>query len=147
MVEAERLALEVVHDAAGSADDDVGTARQLLELDSVALATIDWQDVEAGQVAGVALQRLGDLDCQLARRRQDQRLRFGELDIDLLEQRQREGGGLAGAGLRLTDQVMAVEEDGDALGLDRRRGFVADIGERLKKPRAQTEFGKAFNGR
>ena len=58
-------------------------------------------------MAGVALQRLGDLDRQLAGWRQDQRLRFGGLDIDLLEQRQREGGGLAGAGLRLADEVMA----------------------------------------
>jgi hypothetical protein len=119
VVEVERLALEVVHDATRGADDDVGAARQLLELDGVALAAVDRQDVEAGQVLGVALQRFGDLDGQFARRGQDQGLRLGQLDVDLFHQRQGEGGGLAGAGLRHADQVMAVEQDGDALGLDR----------------------------
>ena len=56
-----------------------------------------------------------------------------QLDVDLFQQRQREGGGLAGAGLRLADQVAAFEQDGDALGLDRRRGFVADFAERFEK--------------
>ena len=87
--------------------------------------------MEAGHVAGVALQRLGDLDRQFARRRQHQRLRLGQLDVDLFHQRQGEGGGLAGAGLRLADQVAAVEQDGDAFGLDGRGGFVTDFVERF----------------
>ena len=48
VVEAERLALEVIHDTARRADDDVRAARQLLELDRVALPAVDRQDVEAG---------------------------------------------------------------------------------------------------
>jgi hypothetical protein len=120
VVEVERLALEVVHDATRRADDDVGAAGQLLELDGVALAAVDGQHVEAGQVLGVALQGFGHLDGQFARRRQDQRLRLGQLDVDLFHQRQRESGGLAGAGLGHADHVMPVEQDGDALGLDGR---------------------------
>ena len=146
VVEIERLALEVVHDATRGADDDVGAARQLLQLDGVALAAVDRQDVEAGQIAGVALQRLGNLDRQFARRRQDQRLRLGQFDVDLFHQGQGEGCGLAGAGLRLADQVAALQQDGDAFGLDGRWGFVTDFTERFQKPFAQAKLGKAFDG-
>jgi hypothetical protein len=41
------------------------------------------------------------------------------LEVDLFQQRQGEGGGLAGAGLRLAEDVVAGEQDGDAGGLDR----------------------------
>ena len=145
VVEVERLALQVVHDATRRADDDVGATGQLLQLDGVALAAVDRQHVEAGQVLGVALQGLGHLDGQFARRRQDQGLRLGQLDIDLFHQRQRESGGLAGAGLRHADHVMPVEQDGDALGLDGGGGFVTDFAEGLEQRFAQTERGKVFD--
>ena len=147
VVEIERLALEVVHDATRCADDDVGTTGELLELDGVALAAVNRQDVKAGQILGVALQRLGDLDGEFARRRQDQRLRLGDLDVDGFHQRQREGGGLAGAGLRHAQDVMAVEEDGNALGLNGRGGFVTDFAQGFEERFAQAEFGKAVDGR
>ena len=118
--------------AARGADVDVGAARQLLELDGIALAAVDGQDVEAGQILGVALKGFGNLDGQFARRRQDQGLRLHQLDVDGFHQRQGESGGLAGAGLGHADQVMAFEQDGNTLGLDRRRGFVADFGEGLQ---------------
>ena len=38
-----------------------------------------------------------------------------QLEVDLFQQRQREGGGLAGAGLGLPMQVAAWQQDGDAL--------------------------------
>ena len=61
----------------GRADDDLHAALQPAELRAVALAAVDRQHVEARQVRGVALERLGDLDRELARRRQHQRLRLG----------------------------------------------------------------------
>ncbi len=79
----ERALVEVVDDAAGSADHDVHAAAQRLQLRAVALAAVDRQHVEAGQVRGVALEGLGDLDRQFARRCQHQRLRLGRLEVDL----------------------------------------------------------------
>ena len=150
VVEHQALALEVVHDAAGGADDDVGTARKSAQLHHHALSAVDRQDVEAGQVVGVLLQRLGDLDRQFARRRQDQGLRHGALEVDLLQQRQGEGGGFAGAGLGFAEQVVAGQQDRDAGGLDRRGGFVADIGEgleqRLGKPEGIEPGGNSVWG-
>ena len=68
--------------------------------------------MEAVQVRGVALKRFGDLDRQLARRRQHQRLRRALLQVDARQDRQRERGGLAGAGLRLAEHVRACEQRG-----------------------------------
>ena len=53
----------------GRADDDVRAALQALELRGVALAAVDRQHVEAGQLRGVLLERLGHLDRELARGR------------------------------------------------------------------------------
>jgi hypothetical protein len=123
----------------GRADDDVGAARQRAQLHHHALAAVDRQDVEAGHVVGVLLQGFGDLDRQFARRRQDQGLRHGALEVDLLQQRQGEGGGLAGAGLGLAEQVVAGQQHGDAGRLDRRGRLVADVGERLEQWRGKPE--------
>ena len=78
-------------------------------------------------VLAVGAQRLRDLDAQLARRRQDQRLRVGVVGVDEVDHRQAERGGLAGAGLRLADHVPAGEQLGDRLLLDRAGRFVADV--------------------
>ena len=56
--EVERALLEVVHDPAGRADDDVHAATQRGELDAVALAAVDRQDVHALHVGGVLLEGL-----------------------------------------------------------------------------------------
>ena len=74
--EVEGALLEVVHDPAGGADDDVDAAAQRRQLDAVPLAAVDRQHVHAGQVDGVLLERLGHLDRQLAGRREHQRLRL-----------------------------------------------------------------------
>jgi hypothetical protein len=91
----------VVDHAARGADDDVHAAAQRRQLRAVALAAVDRQHVEVLHVGGVALEGFGDLDRQFARRRQHQRLRRGLFDVDARQDRQREGGGLAGAGLGL----------------------------------------------
>jgi hypothetical protein len=46
-----------------------------------------------------------------------------------LQQRQRETGGLAGAGLRRAEQVAAGEDHRDGLQLDRRRFGIALVGD------------------
>ena len=55
-----------------------------------------------------------------------------------LQQRQRESGGLAGAGLGGAQQVAAREHEGDGLGLDGGGGCIALLGngarERIRQP-------------
>jgi hypothetical protein len=63
-----------------------------------------------------------DLQRELAGRGDDQDadfLRRGRLLRKKLQDRQREAGGLAGAGLRGAEKVAAGENDGDGLRLDR----------------------------
>ena len=79
---------------------------------------------------GVGAQRLGHLDAELAGRRQHDRLGVLGVGVEVLEQRQAEGGRLAGPGLRLADHVVAGEQLGDRLLLDRRRLGVAELVER-----------------
>ena len=71
----ERPLVEVVHDPAGRADDHVHAAPQRAELHAVALAAVHRQDVHALGARGVPLERLADLERELAGRRQHQRLR------------------------------------------------------------------------
>ena len=58
----------------------------------------------------VGAQRLGDLDAELAGRRQHDRLDVRVVRIDVLDHRQPERGRLAGARLRLADHVAALQQ-------------------------------------
>ena len=100
----------MIHHAAGCADHDMHAAAQTLQLRRVALAAIDRQYVKARHVRGVTLERFGHLDREFAGRHQYQRLRLARSDIDLRQQRQRERRGLAGAGLRLSHHVGAIQQ-------------------------------------
>jgi hypothetical protein len=104
----------------------VAAGAQLRLLPADRGAAEDRHDVDAG-VRAVAAQRLRDLDAELARRRQHERLHGLLAGIDVLDDRQPERRGLAGAGLRLADHVATVEQQRDRLFLDRARRFVADI--------------------
>ena len=105
--EHQRAARDQVHHPPDGGDDDVGALAQprLLGRDRGAAEDGDDLDVE---VLGVGAQRLGHLDAELAGRRQHDRLRLLRVRVEVLEQRQAEGGGLAGAGLRLADHVVAA---------------------------------------
>ena len=136
-------AAHVIHDAAGRADHDLHAAPQRACLATVFLATVDRQHLEAGQMAGVALHRFGDLDRQLAGRRQDHQLQVAAAGIQARQQRQRKGRRLAGAGLRLADQAATVAQQRNRLGLDWGRRFVADLVQCAQQFGAQIEVGKA----
>ena len=60
----------------------------------------------------------------------------------MLQDRQCESGGLAGAGLRDAEQVMAGEQLGDGAFLDRRRDFEVLLGERAQDWLGQAERSK-----
>jgi hypothetical protein len=97
-------------------------------------------------VLAVGVERLGHLDCELARRGQHQRLRLVPVDLHPVHDRQREGGGLAGAGLRLGDHIRSREHAPDRLGLHGRRLLVAKLGHSAQGRLAQPEIGKCGAG-
>ena len=95
--------------------------------------------ISMSEVLGVGAQRLRHLDAELAGRGEDDRLHLVVLGVEVLQQRQAEGGGLAGPGLRLADHVVAGEQLGDRLLLDRRRLVEAELVERLLDVRREAE--------
>ena len=119
--------LDQVEQASGCADDDVDAGLEGLDLRLVGAAAVDGEDAGAAGLAGVP-DLVGHLHGQLAGGDDDQRLRRRRrlvVGVDgvvrrdqALEQRQREAERLAGAGLGLADDVVAVERhrEGSALG-------------------------------
>ena len=145
-VELGAAALEVVDQAARRGDEDVGAATQVVDLRAHAGAAEDGGDVQA-QVAAVGLDAVGDLHREFAGRRQDQRARLARavgrrLLRQPLQQRQRERGGLAGAGLRAAEQVVPGQRQRNRLQLDRRGRGVAVFGERAQQRGRQPECFK-----
>ena len=138
--------LEVVHDATRGADDDVHAATQRGELDAVALAAVDGQHADALHVGGVLLEGLRDLERELTGRGQHERLRRLLREVELGQDRQREGGRLAGAGLGEADDVATLEQRRDRRGLDLRRGLVPDVRQRLEHLRREAEVGEGLLG-
>ena len=115
------------HPARGT-DNHVHAAAQGRQLQAIGLATVDRQHAEAGHRGRIGLEGLSHLDGQLAGRRQHQHLRLVRSQVDIGQHRQREGAGLAGTGLRLTEHVTAFQHRRNGGGLDRRRGFIANRG-------------------
>ena len=135
-------AVEMIDDPARGADHDMHAALQRLQLRVVALAAVDRQHVEAGNLVGVTLEGFGDLDREFAGGREHQHLRLALLQIQPRQQRQREGSGLAGAGLGLPEHVATGQQRRNGRGLDRRRGFVSDFEDRRHDCLGQAEIGK-----
>ena len=157
-VQHQRAAAQVVHDAPGGADHDLHAAFQLTDLGGVILAAVDRQHPEVRQVAGVAGEGLGHLDGQLARGRehQDAHARTVAVATATAAPRLRtlqpgqcgqcEGGGLAGTGRCMAEQVAPVEQCGQGLRLDRSGGLVADIGQCPQQRLRQGEIGEGRSG-
>ena len=101
--------------------------------------------METGQVVGIALERLGHLDGELARGGEHQHLRVVAGEVDAVQQRQRKGGGFAGAGLGFAEDVMPLHQRRDARGLDGGGGLVTDLGERAQDWGGQAELLKGFD--
>ena len=145
LVEPKAASLEVVDGPARRRDDDVDAPTEAAELLADRLAAIDGQDAGT-ELLAVAVERLGDLHRQLARRHDDERggaARPGPTDRDPLQRRQGEGGGLARPGRRLGEEVAAGEEERNGLALDRRRLLVAQLGERPEQARVEVDRREA----
>ena len=127
----------MVQQAAGRRDQDVQTLLQGAFLGAVFHAAEDHRDPEA-QVGAVGLEAVGDLGRQFARGAQDQGARGarrgrGAVLGQAVQDRQGEGGGLAGAGLGDAQQVLAGHDVGDGFLLDRRGLGIAGRGQSLEK--------------
>ena len=117
-----------VEQAAGGGDQDVDAPRQRLDLRVLADAAEDHRAPQR-QMAAVGREARLDLSGELARRGQHQDAaalgpRPARLAGQTLQDRQREGRGLAGAGLGAAQQITAREEVRDRLQLDGGRGGV-----------------------
>ena len=130
--QADRLAGNEVQQAAGRCDEDVGALFQHLLLLVDGCAADHRIDLQR-HATDISLQVDGDLVHQFASRCEDQSTRravVGTLGVlrQHLDERQAEGGRLAGAGLGETNEVAALEKMRDSLSLDRRRSVVAQGG-------------------
>ena len=141
LAEVGRALADEVEQAAGRGDEDLDAGAQLLDLRVERHAAVDHRARAAGDVAAVGLHRLGDLDRELAGRRQDEaadrvagrRERGVRVGLEAVEDRQRERGGLAGAGLGGGEDVAALEHEGDGPFLDGRGLRVALLGDGLRR--------------
>ena len=139
----ERPLLQVVDHAAGRADDDVGAAPQGRQLRTVGLTAVDGQHVQALDAVRVAAEGLGDLQHQLAGGSEHQCLGRRAARVDRGQDRQRESGRLAGAGLRQPDEVTSLDEDRDRALLDGGRHLVPEVLEGADHARVEPEVVEA----
>ncbi|KAG0773733.1 hypothetical protein G6F22_014624 [Rhizopus arrhizus] len=113
-------ARQVVLDAAGRADDQVGAARQRFGLGAGGGAAAQGQDLDVGNQARQPAQFLRDLIGQFTGGTDQQRLGRQAARVQLLQHAQAERRGLAAARLGLRDDVAAFQDERQALRLDGR---------------------------
>ena len=142
----QRLAADVIEDAARGADHDVHAGAQLLDLLADGRAAVDRDDRQA-LVLAERRHLAADLQRELAGRREHDRLGHLVGGVDRADDRQAERGGLAGAGARLDQQVLAGDHGGVDRGLDRSRVEVAHVVEGGLDITRQVEIGERERGR
>ncbi len=139
--EVERAAADVIERATRRGDDDVHAAAEDGDLLAEGLSAVDRHGAGADGAA-VAMERLGDLHGELAGGYEHEHGGAGGLGRFLrepLQERQGEGGGLAGAGGGLAQEVAALEQRRDGLALDGRGFLVAERGEGLDEGGGEAE--------
>ncbi len=102
-------------------------------------------------MAAIDAEALGDLAGQFAGGAQHQAAAAAPgrglgIGGQTLQDRQGEGGGLAGAGLGDAQQVAAGQDGGNGLGLDRRGGRIAFLGQGLQKGLGEAKVGEVSQG-
>ena len=133
IAQAQRVALDQVEQPARRGHHHLGAAAQRHHLRVDRDAAVDDQHLDRlGQLPRQRAQRFTDLGRQLARGHQHQRQRAARRGaraaLDVLQQRQSKGRGLARAGLRRGQHVAASQQRRDRRGLDRRGLGVAQRG-------------------
>ena len=100
----------MVHHPAGGAHHDLHTALEAGDLVAEVGAAVHRQHPQLRHLRRVAVERIGHLNGQLAGGGEHQHLRCALGWIQASQQGQREGGRLAGAGLRLAHEVAAQQQ-------------------------------------
>ena len=137
---------QVVDGSSRRGDDQVHAAPQAAQLLADRLPAVHRQHADARRPP-VAMDRLGHLHRELARRHEDEPANPPVAAIvpgDPVDRRKGEGRRLARAGRRFGEDVAALEERRDRLPLDRRRLLVTQLAERgdqLTADPQREEFG------
>ncbi len=146
LIEPHGAHLHQVAQPAGRCDEHIDAAHEIADLTIDRHAADGERDARV-DVAAIRLEALDDLGGEFARRAQHQHA-AGALFKPLLglreviEDRQREGGGLAGSGLRDADDVACGQYLRDGLGLDRRGVGVLFLNESAGDGLGQAELEK-----
>ena len=141
VIEAEVALAVEIGDATRRADDDLGAATKRVFLRTHRAATVDKHGLDAGSLSE-GVEHAANLDRELAGRGQDEDLDGLDRGIDRLDGGNAEGEGLAGAGPGLADEIASLEQDRQAIGLDRRRDSDVHAGQRGVSRPAQIEIGE-----
>jgi hypothetical protein len=141
-VEAQGAAAHMVHNAAGSADDDLGALLEAEELAFVGLAAVNGEGVDAALEEGEFVDFFGDLDGEFASGAEDNDLDGAERRVHFLDGGDSEGRGLAGARLGLADDISTGKEHGDGFGLNGRSLLEAEFINGLEQFGGNAQFGK-----
>ena len=133
IAEAQRIALHEIEQPARRGDQDVDAVEQRADLRTHRHAA-DGERRPQMQVAPIGAEAVEDLAGQFARRAEHENAaalahRRPRLGGELMQDRQREGRGLAGSGLGDADDVAARHQERDGLGLDRGWREVFFLGE------------------
>ena len=89
----------MIQHPAGSADNDLGATTQAFDLRVKVLATVNWQNVELAELAGIGSKSFSHLDGQLPRWCQHQNLGLGNGRVDSTQQRQGKSRSFTGTSL------------------------------------------------
>ena len=127
-----------VEQATGGGDEHVDASAKRLGLRLVADAAVDDGDAVLGVLGRLAGDAV-DLQRELAGRGDDERARRLVAAGDALQERQDERRGLAGAGLRATDDVLAGDDGRDSLFLDGGGRGIAHVTHGIKNARVETQ--------
>ena len=141
----QRAPAHVIHHPAGSADDDLDSFAKLRDLTFYILSSVNGDGMDRADVNGQLADLLASLYRKLAGGTQNQRLHapftVGE---NPLNGGNREGGGLACAGLGLSYHVPAAYEQRYGLCLYRRGFLISYVVDCLHDRRGKPEFVKRY---
>ena len=146
-VQAQGVLLHEIEQAAGGGDQDIDD-RSSGRGPGGPWHAADGKRGLQPQMAAIGAEAGQDLAGQFTRRAQHQHaagLAFNAKRVrrQPIEDRERESGGLAGAGLRDADDIAAGHDERDGLGLDRGGGYVLLFGEGTANGFGKAEFSKS----
>ena len=143
-----RAGVQVIEQSAGRRNQDVQPLGERTNLRAMRHAAEDHGDLERQPRREIA-ETLRDLAGEFARRAEHERAcselrRRAGIGEELVEDRQREGGRLAGAGLRDADEIAALHQSGNRLRLDWRRLMETHFDERFDEGLGEAEAIEIF---